>query len=105
MGMVFGLVYGWLINPVEYVNTQPNSLRIDYQTDVVLMVASIYTRELDSEAAINRLSLLKTVDIGNLLADSLAYAEKMHFSTQDIDSIEFLNEAIMNRKSGNEVQP
>jgi hypothetical protein len=105
MGVVSGLVYGWLIDPVEYVDTQPYSLRIDYQTDVILMVASIYARELDTEAAIDRLSLLEQEDIGNLLADSLTYAEKMHFSTQDIDNISFLNETISNIKLGDEGQP
>ncbi len=105
MGMVSGLVYGWLIDPVEYVDTQPNSLRIDYQTDVVLMVASIYAQELDADAAFERLSLLEKEDITRLLADSLAYAEKMYFSSQDIDNIKFLNEALSNIKLGNEGQP
>jgi hypothetical protein len=105
MGLASGLVYGWLLDPVKYVDTQPNSLRIDYQTDIVLMVASIYSRELDTEAAIERLSLLKKEDIGNLLADSLAYAEKMNFSRYDIDNIELLNEAISNIKLENEGQP
>jgi PIN domain nuclease of toxin-antitoxin system len=105
MGMASGLVYGWLIDPVKYVDTQPNSLRIDYQTDIVLMVASIYSRELDTEAAIERLSLLENEDIGSLLAVSLAYADEMHFSIYDIDSIEFLNEAISNIKHGSEGQP
>ncbi len=103
--LVSGLVYGWLIDPVEYVDTQPNSLRIDYQTDVVLMVASIYAQEHDTEAAIERLVLLEKEDIGSLLADSLGYAEKMHFSIQDIDNIKLLNEAISNINLEDESQP
>ena len=39
LGLAAGLYYGWVINPVEYVNTTPDTLRVDYQADYVLMVA------------------------------------------------------------------
>jgi hypothetical protein len=37
--MARGLLYGWMVNPVRYVNTTPDTLRADYQLDYVLMVA------------------------------------------------------------------
>jgi hypothetical protein len=96
LGITIGLSYGWLIEPVEYVDTSPDSLRVDFKTDIVLMVASIYAQELDAQAAIDRLSLLGGSDLEGLLADSIAYAEEMNFTTQNIDSIIKLNEAIIN---------
>ena len=94
IGLISGLVYGWLIDPVEYMDTQANSLRIDYRTDVILMVATIYAREHDMEAAIARLYLLENDDVGSLVAESLVYAREMHFAAQDIEYINLLNESI-----------
>lgn len=53
-----GLLYGWVINPVFYQNTDLHSLRIDYQTDYVLMVAEVYHESGDTEWAMNRLTML-----------------------------------------------
>ena len=42
IGIALGLLYGWVIEPVKFVDTTPASLRADYQTDYVLMVAEAY---------------------------------------------------------------
>ncbi len=42
LGAAAGLFYGWVVNPVEYVDIAPESLRVDYKTDYVLMVAESY---------------------------------------------------------------
>ena len=84
MGVASGLAYGWLIDPVEYVDTSPDSLRIDYQTDIVLMVSDVYSHDRDLEGAINRLSLLQRPDINQLMDECLDYAQRMNFSEQDI---------------------
>src|SRR3989304_3891981 len=49
LGVATGLIYGWIISPVEYINTAPDSLRADYRTDYVLMVAQAYAVEDDLE--------------------------------------------------------
>jgi len=105
MGIFSGLVYGWLIDPVEYVDTSPKSLRIDYQTDIVLMVASIYSQEQDIRLASERLSLFGQSDLGRLLTESLAYAERMHFTAQDITNIKLLKEAVSTIRLQGENQP
>jgi hypothetical protein len=33
LGAAAGLFYGWVVNPVEYVEITPRSLRVDYKTD------------------------------------------------------------------------
>ena len=35
IGIALGLVYGWIISPVEYVDTTPDTLRADYRADYV----------------------------------------------------------------------
>src|SRR3989304_5358378 len=56
LGVATGLIYGWIISPVEYINTAPDSLRADYRTDYVLMVAQAYAVEDDLELAPKRMT-------------------------------------------------
>ena len=51
LGITLGLVYGWVINPVQYTDVTPDALRIDYRTDYVLMVAEAYRAEQDPALA------------------------------------------------------
>ncbi len=94
VGVVGGLAYGWLINPVTYINTSMDSLRIDYQTDLVLMTAEVYSNDLNLPAAIQKLSRVRENDIKNLVADSIGYAQKMNFSRTDIEILSLLKTAI-----------
>jgi GTP cyclohydrolase III len=105
LGVISGLAYGWLIDPVEYMDTGTDSLRIDYQTDIVLMIADIYAKDQDFQAAIHRLSFLGRFDTSQLLVDSLAYAEQMHFSPTDVANISKLNEAIQLTMNQDTLQP
>lgn len=94
LGVTAGLVYGWIIDPVEYKDTGLDTLRIDYQTDVVLMVANVYAQDHNSQAASDRLLSLGTPDIHKLIDASLNYATEMHFSAQDISNIVQLKEVV-----------
>mgnify|MGYP006310154069 FL=1 len=46
-GAALGVIIGWEVAPVRYIETGPHTLRQDYQTDYVLMVAEIYGEEGD----------------------------------------------------------
>jgi hypothetical protein len=37
IGAAAGLYYGWVINPIRYIDAAPDSLRSDYKADYVLM--------------------------------------------------------------------
>ncbi len=58
VGLSLGLIYGWVINPVQYVDTTPDKLRADFKTDYVLMVAEGYSRHRDLDWARRYLALL-----------------------------------------------
>lgn len=105
MGVASGLVYGWLVDPVEYVNTSPDTLRIDYQTDIVLMVSNIYAHDHDLQKALDRFSLLNSADVNQLTSNCLDYAGKMNFSEQDISIIADLRDAIATGMSGGTDRP
>jgi hypothetical protein len=105
LGVAAGLVYGWIIDPVEYKDTGLDTLRIDYQTDVVLMVANVYAQDHNSQAAIDRLLSLGSPDIRKSIDDSLNYATEMHFFTQDISNIIQLKKVVeMSLRQGTEEQ-
>jgi hypothetical protein len=58
IGAAAGLYYGWVYDPVEYTDTSPESLRIDFKADYVLMVAEAYAADGDINLAIRRLAAL-----------------------------------------------
>ena len=105
LGVIAGLVYGWLIDPVEYIDTSINSLSIDYQTDLVLMTAEVYSTDSDITTAIQKLSLVRSADIKGLMVNSVEYARQMNFSTQDIEKLILLRSAVEVYVSGDLDRP
>lgn len=84
IGIAIGLVYGWIINPVEYVDTAPDSLRMDYKTDYVLMVAEAYQVEQNLDLAVQRLALLGETSPQDLLIEAIAYATQIQYDPADL---------------------
>lgn len=62
IGIGLGLLYGWVISPVKYTDTAPDSLRADYKEQYLILVASTYKVEGDLDHARLRLSKLKNSD-------------------------------------------
>ncbi len=55
--LVSGLLYGWVIDPVDFVDLTPDTLRADYRADYILMVAEAYQSENDLDLAARRLAI------------------------------------------------
>jgi hypothetical protein len=68
LGIVLGVVYAWVINPVEWVNGEPSNLRKDLQADYLRMVIDSYGVNQDADLATTRYENLGS-DRGDLLAD------------------------------------
>ena len=92
LGLALGLLYGWVLSPVEYVDTSPDTLRIDYQTDYVLMVAEIFQTERDPILAQQRLTFLSSMPAGYTIQKALDYAEQMDFYQADIELFRILRD-------------
>lgn len=95
VGAAAGLFYGWVVNPVEYVDIAPESLRIDYKTDYVLMVAEAYQVDNDLGLAVRRLALLGSAAPTDIVADALNYALQHGYGSQDLSLFQSLGEALL----------
>ncbi len=94
-GIGLGLVYGWVINPIEYVDYLPGTLKFDYKTDYVLMVAETYRVEGDLPAAARRLALLQEMPLSDLAFRALLFAQRVGYSDGDLAQLEELHRALM----------
>ena len=94
-GIAIALVYGWVLSPVEYVNTTPDTLRADYQLDVVLMVAETYQAEKDLDMAARRLATLGAGNPVETVLEALESAVAFGASEQDRILIQNLGTALL----------
>jgi hypothetical protein len=95
LGAAAGLFYGWVVNPVEYVDIAPESLRVDYKTDYVLMVAEAYQVDHNLGLAVRRLALLGSSAPKDIVANALSYALQHEYAPQDLSLFQSLGEALL----------
>jgi hypothetical protein len=94
IGIALGLFYGWIINPVKFVDTTPASLRIDYRSDYVLMVAETYHADQNIELAVRRLAIFGSASPASLAADALQEGRQSNYSEDDISLLQALTRAM-----------
>jgi hypothetical protein len=68
LGTLLGLIYAWIISPVEYIDTPPGSLRADFKDNYRTMIALAYAADKDLPRARARLALLGDRDSAQTLA-------------------------------------
>jgi hypothetical protein len=83
-GFAAGLGYGWVINPVQYTSTSPDTLRSDYQVDFVLMTAELYLAEDDLPMALARLAFLSDTPPLTLMDEAIDFAQKRQYAPADL---------------------
>ena len=93
-GIGIGIAYGWYVDPVEYFDLPPDSLRADYEADYVLMTAEAYRAEQDPGLAARRLAIFGTKSPSAIAADGLAYALSNGYSDAEIVLIQELVTAL-----------
>jgi hypothetical protein len=94
VGIGLGLAYGWFVDPVDFFDLSPDTLRADYKADYVLMTAEAYRAEQDPGLAARRLAIFGTKSPYAIAADGLDYARKNGFSDSDIALIQELVTAL-----------
>jgi hypothetical protein len=90
MGSVIALLYGWLVRPIEYIDTSPDSLRIDFRTDYILMVAEAYDGEQDLNLAHFRLAALGPQPPVEYASEAINYALGNSFGRRDLELLNAL---------------
>ena len=58
VGIGLGLLYAWMIAPVRYINTMPDTLRSDFKDQYRILIAASYSATHDLTRAKSRLELL-----------------------------------------------
>jgi hypothetical protein len=84
VGVSAGLAYGWVVDPVEFFDLTPDTLRADFKADYVLMTAEAYRVEQDPGLAARRLAVFGSQSPSSIAAEGLAYARANGFSNTDI---------------------
>jgi hypothetical protein len=69
IGIVIGLLYAWVVRPVQYTNTLPRSLRAEDKDQYRALIASAYLANGDTYRASERLKLLRDADLYRTLAE------------------------------------
>ena len=67
LGFAAGLFYSWTINPVEYIDSSPDSLREDFKSDYLTLIASAYVATGDADRARARLAWVQIIDPASTL--------------------------------------
>ena len=93
-GMGLGLWYGWVLDPVEYRDTDVSHLASVYRDEYVLMVAETFMLDGDLDAARARLALLAVPDLPGRVADQAQAALARNASQLDVQALARLAAAL-----------
>ena len=94
IGLGLGLLYGWVISPVQFVDTTPASLRADYRADYVLMIAEAYNADQNVELAVRRLAVLGGSSPAEIASQALQTGQNIGYSADDISLLQELRRAL-----------
>lgn len=90
LGIAAGLALGWLALPAvpalstPGASSAPESLRIDYKADYVLMVAETYQSDKDLNLAAARLALLGDPSPEAIANQTVVWANQAGYTTDDL---------------------
>lgn len=94
LGLVAGLIYGWIINPIRASNPNIAGLRADYQADYVLMTAEIYHADQNLEQATRRLSSLGKQPAAQTVTQAISTAKGLGYNSADLATLTALSDAL-----------
>ena len=90
IGIALGLVYGWIIAPVEFIDTTPETLRADYRADYVLMIAEAYHADKDTGLAARRLAIIGSQTPADIVKQALQTGREAGYAPNDLILLEEL---------------
>lgn len=94
VGVALGLAYGWIVEPVDFFDLTPDTLRADYKADYVLMVAETYRARSDPGFAARQLAIFGSQSPTSIASQGLEYARANDFASEDISLIQELITAL-----------
>lgn len=105
IGLGAGLLYGWVINPVQYIDTTPETLRIDFRTDYTLMCAENYAHDRNIENAAAALTLLGNQSPAALVDEAIIFSQQYNFRQDDVELLKTLEADLKSWKQPGGLQP
>ena len=84
LSAVFGVFYAKEVNPVSIVDAPPDTLRQDFKTDYVLMVAEVFSLEQDPALAARQLALLGSKPPDEIINEALGFALDQGYPASDL---------------------
>ena len=96
IGIGIGLLYGWNIHPIQYVDTSLDTLRMDYKTDYVLMIAETYSLLGNAASASRSLADLSVLPPLEVIHQAILYAEQAGYNTVDLNRMRSLQSVLGN---------
>lgn len=90
LGLGLGLLYAWVLSPVQYVDTTPGTLRTDFRADYTLMVAEVFKNDQNIDVAARRLALLSSQPPAEIVGQALAFAQQNGYTAADITLLQNL---------------
>lgn len=98
LGIGLGLIFGWLVWPVNYYDTDVYDLRPDYQDDFVVMVGALYALDGNLETSRQSLAFLSNPDVPRSAEDIVVETAERYIAQgadpTDIDYLVGLAEAL-----------
>ena len=104
-GIGLGLLYGWVIDPIKFVDLTPDTLRADYRADYILMVAEAYQTEKDADLAARRLAIFGSDSPADIAAQALPFGRENGFSASEMSALEELVAALRAWQPASGVSP
>ncbi len=105
LGVVLGIFYAEQVNPVEVVDAPPDTLRVDYKTDYVLMVAEVYSLDKNPSQAARHLALLSSEPPIDTVNQAIVFALEQGYAPNDLVTLQKLGEAMSTWNSSVEIAP
>jgi hypothetical protein len=94
LGIVIGNYYAEEINPVEVEDAPPDTLRVDYKTDYVLMVAEVYGMDQDPAQAARQLAVLSSAQPVDTANQAIVFALENGYAPADLVLLQKLSEVM-----------
>lgn len=97
LGIGIGLLIAWGLAPVQYVDTTPATLRLDFKDEYRALIAAAYTASGDLPRAQARLSLLEDADPLKALGDQTQRMLANNVPMEQIRILADLSEALQSQ--------
>jgi len=85
VGLAAGIVYGWVIRPLNYSDVSPEQLRTDYRVDYVLMTAEVFRQEGDPARAAQQLAFLGNEPVIRYVQEAIITGNEMGYARADLE--------------------